>query len=216
MPRNCNNITLTGLGQPNACQNNRSGVKVIYVCPMEDVVRINAQRHQSPTTPGEFVTIGQAELGSMAIECKPNKGFVKIFCANDMGELKYTAQGEIIGCRSQLASLDIFHPGFSREALGFLHYANNCPMVIVARLNNDTYHLLGDEDEGAQIASGNEATSGKARGDNNGINPVWEVATPAAAIFWEGFDPTSATEGIPIIGEVEIDPEEEEGDDTHS
>ncbi len=210
MPRNCNNINLTGLSQPNACENNRSGVKVIYVCPMADVIKINAQRHQNPTNPAEFVTIGQPNLGALAIECKEGKGFVKIFCANNLGELKYAAQGDIIGCRSQLASLDIFHPGFSRAALGFLHYANNCPMVIVARLNNDTYHLLGDEDEGAMIASGNEATSGKDKGDPNGINPVWEVATPAAAIFWEGFDPTDPNEGLPIIDEVEIDPEGEE------
>lgn len=205
MPRNCDNISLTGLDQPNACRNNRSGVKTIYVCPMADVTAINAVPNQNPTNPAEFVTIGSANLGAQAIECKEGKGFVKIFCANNMGELKYASQGDIIGCRSQLAQLDIFHPGFSREALGFLHYANNCPMVIVAKLNNGEYHLLGDQDEGAIIASGNEATSGKDKGDNNGINPVWEIGCGAASIFWEGFDPTDATTGIPIIEEVEVE-----------
>lgn len=195
----CTNITLSGLENINACENNLSGVKTLYLCPVSHVTAINAVRAASITSVEEFVTIGSASLADLAIECATGKGFVKVFSAKDMGELKYASQGELAGCRSFKATLEIFNPGFKRKVLGLLSYLNNEEVIIVAKMNNGEYHLLGDLDRGAILASGSEMTSGKAATDNNGANPTFEYDCAAASIFWEGFDPTSATNGIPIL-----------------
>lgn len=195
----CDDITLVGLSRLNACENNMGGVKTIYICPAKDVVKINAKRKATPTDQTDFVTIGSSTMDGKAIECVEGKGFVKIYCAEDMGELKYASQGTIVGGRSLKATLDIFNPGFGRAGLGFISYFNNADAIIVVKLNNGTYHLLGDTDRGALLAEGNEHTSGKATTDNIGINPVFEYNEPYAQLFWEDFDPEDETHGIPII-----------------
>lgn len=197
---NCEEITLAGLEKINACENNMSGVKTIYLCPIGDIVSINAKRPSIMQSLEDFVTIGSDSLGDLAIECKPGKGFVRIHTADDMGELKYASQGEIEGCRSQKATLELFHPGFKRRAVALQAYLNNQQALVIVKLNNGEYHLLGDEERGANLASGAEMTSGKASTDNNGITPTFEYNTPAPQIFWDGFDPKDPTNGIPIIG----------------
>lgn len=195
----CNDITLEGLSRLNACANNQGGVKTIYIASAADVTKINAKRAADPKDLGDFVTIGSSSDSGKAIECAEGKGFVKIYCAEDMGELKYTVQGEIVGARSLQATLDIFHPGFRRKGLGFISYFNNADAIIVVKLNNGEYHLMGDTDRGALLADGNEATSGMAAADNNGIHPIFEYTTPFSQIFYEGFDPEDETTGIPIL-----------------
>ena len=197
---NCNDITLAGLEKINACENNMSGVKTIYLCPLDDIAAINAKRPTNMQSLDDFVTIGSDSLSDLAIECKPGKGFVRIHTADDMGEMKYASQGEIEGCRSQKGTLEIFHPGFKRRAIALQAYLNNKPAIVIAKLNNGEYHLLGDEERGAKLASGAEMTSGKASTDNNGITPTFEYNIPAPQIFWDGFDPKDPVNGIPIIG----------------
>lgn len=197
----CNNITLAGLGRLEACKTNLSGVKTMWIIPASDVESINAQRATQITDLDGFCTIGSAQIEGKAITCKEGKGFVKVFCADDMGELKYTSQGNMVGARSFKASLEIYNPGFRRRQLGFLSYFNNQDAIIVVLLNNGEYHLLGDTFRGALLASGNEASSGKESTADNGINPVFEYNTGFAQIFWEGFDPTDEEHGIDIIDE---------------
>lgn len=203
----CDNISLQGLDQTNPCDNNQSGVKTAFLCPVKDILAINATHVSSPTSLDDFVTIGASTLDRLAITCKPGKGFVKIYSADDMGELKYTQQGTILGCRSWKGALELFHPGFKRTAIGLMAYINNQEVIVVAKLNNGQYHLLGDIDRGAKLAEGNEMTSGKAATDNNGINPVLEYNCGRQQIFWDGFDPTDATNGIPILSAVSADTE---------
>lgn len=210
MSNTCDNITLTALEEPSACQQNPSGVKVVYTCPRKDVLAINAKRPTSMTSLEDKVTIGSATLTGLAITCATGKGFVRIYSAQDMGELKYTQTGEILGCRSFKGSLEVYHPGFNRKSIGFMSLINNQEQVLVVLLNNGEYHLLGDEERGAVLASGNEMTSGKASSDNNGINPVFEYGPADPMIFWDGFDPKDTTKGIPIIGEEEVDPDDNE------
>lgn len=201
----CDNISLNGLDQLNPCDNNESGVKTAYFCPVKDILAINATHIPNPTSLDDFVTIGSSTLTRQAITCKPGKGFVKVYSADEMGELKYAQQGDIPGCRSWKGSLELFHPGFKRTAIGFMAYINNQDVVVVAKLNNGQYHLLGDIDRGAKLASGNEMTSGKEATSNNGINPVLEYNLGRQQIFWDGFDPNDPTTGIPILGATNAD-----------
>lgn len=198
---NCDNITMNGLNRPKPCANNMSGVKTMFACPVDDIVAINAVAAAEPTTLEEFVTIGSSTLSTKAITCKDGKGFVRIYCADNMGELKYIQQGTLTGCRSWKGSLELFHPGFKRGAIGFMAYINNKELVLVALMNNGEYHLLGDKERGAKLADGNEMSSGKTSEDNNGVNPVLEYNTPVPQIFWDGFDPYNETNGLPILGE---------------
>lgn len=206
---NCDQITLASLDEPSACVQNPSGVKVVYTCPRKDIVSINAKRPATFTTLEDKVTIGASTLTGKAITCATGKGFVRIYSAQDMGELKYVQQGEILGCRSFKASLEIYNPGFDRKSIGFMSLVNNQEQVIVVLLNNGEYHLLGDEERGAVLAAGNEMSSGKASTDNNGINPVFEYGPAEPMIFWEGFDPKDETKGIPILTEQTDDDEED-------
>ena len=199
MPRTCN-ITLQGLNQLDACGNNLSGVRAIWVANKNDVAAINAVLAATVTDLSNMVTLDTSGLTNKhAIECVEGKGFAAIYCAVDMGELKYTTQGKLSGCKSLKATLDIYHPGFKRVALGALAYFNNQEAVIVAKLNNGEIHLLGDMDRGAKLQDGMEGTSGKASEDDNGVNFIWEYNCPAPRIFDEGWDPKDATIGLPIV-----------------
>ena len=176
----CDNITLNGLDQTNPCDNNQSGVKTAYICPVKDILAINAVHPTAPTSPDEFVTIGSSTLSRQAITC------------------------------SWKGALELYHPGFKRTAIGLMAIINNQEVVVVAKLNNGEYHLLGDTDRGAKLAEGNEMTSGKAATDNNGINPVLEYNCGRQQIFWDGFDPNDSTTGIPILGATNADTGDDE------
>lgn len=195
---NCQ-ISLESLGRPNPCDNNMSGVNAIFLTLKKDIVKINAKAAEVINTMTDRVTIGNASMAKKAIESKEGKGFISIFSAKDMGELKYATQGSVSGCKSQKASLEIYHPGFKKKLLGFISTAMNEEMIIVVRLNNDEYHLLGTEYRGVEIADGTEATSGKAVTDNNGATLTFEYDTPVPQIFYDGWNPTDETTGITII-----------------
>lgn len=195
----CTDITLTGLGALNPCAKNIGGVKTIYIAPRADVTSINFQLAESPSSLDGTVTVGSSSSTGMAVTCANNKGFVKVYCADDMGELKYTSQGKHIGGRSFKASLEIFNPGFHRTGLGFLNYFNNADAIIIVKLNNGECHLLGDTDRGAMLAEGNEVTSGKATSDDNGINPVFEWNTSGPLVFFDGWDPEDSSTGLPLV-----------------
>ena len=212
MPRTCN-ITLQGLNQLDACGNNLSGVRALWIIAKKDVTAINAVLASTVNDLASLVTLDTSGLTDKhAIECATGKGFVGVYCADDMGELKYATQGTITGCKSLKATLDIYHPGFKRVALGALAYFNNQEAVIVAKLNNGEIHLLGDEDRGAKLQDGMEASSGKAGEDNNGVNFIWEYNCAHSRIFTEGWDPKDATIGIPILTETVVSEEEGDGE----
>jgi len=176
-----------------------SGVNTVYVTLKDHVSAINATNPEIIQTFADKVTIGSSAMNKQAIETKTAKGFVSIFSAKDLGELKYTPQGSIIGCKSMKANLEIFHPGFKRKLLGFSSTAMNEELIIIVKLNNGEYHLLGDIDRGAELADGSETTSGKATTDNNGATLMFSYDTPAPQIFYEGWNPNDETTGITFI-----------------
>lgn len=193
------NLTIESLAGTDLCENNMSGVKVIYFIPKDDVESINVEKASTLADFEDFVTLGDNSLSEEAISVASGKGFAKMFCAKDLGELKYATQGSILGGRSLKATLEVFHPKFKKKLLGFLSVAMNLELIIVAKLNNGEYHLLGDLDRGAQLADGVEATSGKAVTDDNGATLNFEYDTPFAQIFYDGWDPTDNTVGLPMI-----------------
>jgi len=196
---NCS-LTIESLAQEDFCQNNMSGVKTMYFIPKNDVTGINAALAASRTTFTDYVQIGSSSMEGKAFNVATGKGFAKIYCAQDLGELKYTVQGACVGNRSQKAHLEVFHPGFKRKILGFLGTMINQEMIVVCVLNNGDIHLLGDLERGAQIADGVEAGSGKAVTDQNGLTLQIEYNTPMAQIFYPEWTPEDATHGLPLIG----------------
>ena len=200
MARRTCNINIQGLSQLDACGNNQSGVRALWIIAKKDVTEINAVLAETVTSFEDLVTLDTSGLTTEhAIECVTGKGFAGIYCADDMGELKYVTQGTINGCKSLKATLDIYHPGFKRVALGALAYFNNQEAIIVVKLNNGEIHLLGDLGRGAKLQDGMEGTSGKASEDDNGVNFIWEYNCPAPRIFSEDWDPKDATIGLPIV-----------------
>lgn len=193
------NLTIENLAQSEFCENNMSGVKHVYFIPKNDVTAINALRPSSKTTFSDYVEIGSSTMSSKAVTVPTGKGFAEIYSAKDLGELKYTTQGSALGSRSFKANLEIFHPKFKKKMLGFLGTAINQELVLVVLLNNGEYHLLGDTQRGAEVADGVEATSGKAVTDNNGVTLQFTWDTPFPQIFYDGWDPTDATTGLPMI-----------------
>ena len=197
MSNTCN-IPIQNIAESDSCGNNQSGVTGIYFCPKADVVSINAARPAIITSYEDRVTIGSSSLATNAISCATNKGFAKMFCADDLGELVYTPQGQH-GSRSFKAELEVFHPAFKADILGFMTVHNNQELIIVAEMNNGEFHLLGNMRRGVRIDESTKATSGKAVTDPNGAEChfIWNCDAPQ--VFYEGWTPEDETKGLPMI-----------------
>lgn len=192
-------LSIESLANDEFCQNNMSGVKALYYIPKNDVTAINAVLSQTKTSFTEYVEIGSTAMAGQAFTCATGKGFAKLYCSKDLGELKYTVQGSGVGSRSMKAHLEVFHPNFKRKILGFLGTMINQELIIVAVMNNGDKHLLGDMERGAQIADGVEATSGKAVTDQNGATLQFEWDTPMPQIFYPEWSPEDANNGLPMV-----------------
>lgn len=202
MPQQNENCTLSieSLANSDFCQNNMSGVKTMYFIPKNDVTAINAVLAATKTTFTDYVQIGSTAMEGKAFTVATGKGFAKIYCPKDMGELKYTVQGATVGSRSLKAHLEVFHPNMKKKLLGFLGTMINQELILVVIQNNGEIHLLGDLERGAEIADGVEATSGKAVTDQNGANLIFEWDTPMPQVFYPEWRPEDATNGLPLIG----------------
>ena len=199
---NCT-LTIESLANAEFCQNNMSGVKTIYICPKDDVTAVNAVLANTKTSFNDYVEIGSSSMTGKAFTCATNKGFAKIYCSKDLGELKYSVQGSGVGSRSLKAHLEVFHPNFKKKILGFLGTMINQEVIIIVVLNNGEIHLMGDIERGAEIADGVEATSGKAVTDANGATLQFEWDTPMTQIFYDEWSPEDSTNGLPLIGSTQ-------------
>ncbi len=197
MSNTCN-MSVANIPESDSCGNNMSGVNTLYFIPKSDITSINAQRPATITTYAERVVIGSSTMEGKAVTCPTGKGFGKMYCADDLGELVYTPQGQK-GSRSFKAELEIFHPAFKKEILGFAATHNNQELILVCVLNNGEIHLLGDKRRGVTLADSTRLTSGKAVTDANGAECHFEWNTPAPQIFWDGFDPEDDTNGLPLV-----------------
>ncbi len=196
-------LTIESLANSEYCQNNMSGIKTMYFIPKRDVVTINAVLAQEKQTFTDYVQIGSNAMEGKAFSVKEGKGFAKIYCSKDLGELKYTVQGAGVGSRSLKARLEVFHPGMKRKMLGFLGTMINQELIIVAIKNDGDIHLMGDLERGAEIADGVEATSGKEVTSQNGATLIFEWDTPMPQIFYPEWKPEDNTHGLPLIGAQE-------------
>lgn len=206
MSNRCN-INVQNIAESDACGNNQSGVRGIYFIPKSDVEAINAKRPAIITTYAERVIIGSATMEGLAVKCPTGKGFGKMFCADDLGELVYTPQGQH-GSRSFKAELEIFHPAFKAEILGFVAVHNNQELIIVAELNNDQFHLLGSMRRGVHLADSTKATTGKGVTDANGAECHFEWNTDAPQVFYDGWTPEDEEHGLPLIKETAVQDDE--------
>ena len=197
MSNRCN-ITVQNIAESDTCGNNQSVVTGIYFIPKSDVESINAVRPATITTYAERVVIGSVTMEGKAVTVPTGKGFGKMFCADDLGELVYTPQGQH-GSRSFKAELDVFHPAFKAEILGFVAVHNNQELIIVAELNNGDFHLLGNTRRGVRLADSTKMTSGKAVTDANGAECHFEWNTDAPQVFYEGWTPEDDTHGLPLV-----------------
>lgn len=192
-------LSIESLANTEFCQNNMSGVKTMYFIPKSDVTAINAVLATTKTSFTDYVQIGSQAMEGKAFTVATGKGFAKLYCAKDLGEIKYAVQGAGVGSRSLKATLEVFHPGMKRKLLGFLGTMINQELIIVAVQNNGEIHLMGDLERGAEIADGVEATSGKAVTDQNGATLQFEWDTPMPQVFYPEWSPEDSTNGLPMI-----------------
>lgn len=180
------------------CGNNQSGVKRVFMAPKTHLTTDNFGRESAPDDFAEFVTL-TAPASGKALTPETGRGFMELYSARDLGELKYASQGSVMGNRSLKATLEIVHPSFKRKALGFFGSLLNREWIIIVLLNNGEYHMLGDLDRGAIVADGAEGTSGKAATDQNGLTLTFEWDTAYPQIVADGWKPQQDTGGLPLI-----------------
>ena len=190
----CNNIS-GNITAPAVCSNNMPGVQRLLFIPRKDVESINAVAANVPTTYGERVIIGSPAMVQRAITVKSGKEFAEIYSADEFGELVYTPQGQH-GSRSFKAELEIFHPGFKKQLLGYMSVAMNREYILVVGLSNGEWHLLGDIRRGARMSDSSKATSGKNVTDGNGGELHYEYSCQAPRVFFNGWEPEDETYGI--------------------
>ena len=196
MPTTCA-FTPENLAAAGYCQNNMSGVKRLYTCPLADITAQNIAKAATFSGPEDFVKL-VTPTAEKAYTCGTGKGFAKIYVGEDLGQLDYEVQGTK-GCRSLKAKLNITHPGLSLKAIGTLTALLNVEIVAVAELNNGEYHFLGDLERGATIADDSAVNSGKAVADQNGVVFSIEWNTLAPCIADDAFSAEDATTGLPLI-----------------
>ncbi len=187
-------ITLENLKNKNcSCNPSMSGIKAVYLVPLAHIEAFNIR---SLATCGyDRVTV--ETTGGKAITLKAGCSFINVYSDKNLGELKYTPAGGVN--KYFQASLEIFHPGFKRKLLGFLGSMINQDLVMIVKMSNGQYHLLGNENRGVLIDDGTEATSGKATADNNGATVMFRFDTPAPMIFVDEWQPTDEETGIELF-----------------
>lgn len=186
------------IDMPDGCSCNMSGVQRLLFIPKKHVESINAIPSAMATSYEDHVTIGNPSLSQKAITVKSGKEFAELYCAEDLGELKYSLQGQR-GSRSLLARLEVFHPSFKKKVLGFFGTGINEEFIIIALMLNGEWHLLGNSRRGAKMSDGSEATSGKAVTDPNGLTVVFEWTCRLPQVFFEGWDPNNETNGVEMF-----------------
>jgi len=132
------------------------------------------------------------------------KRLFRFVCKKNSAELKYELQGEP-GSYSFKASIEGNLPGFRSILLGFLSATKNEELVILAKTKAGEWHLLGNEDEGAEYESAS-ATTGKAGTDANGADFVISADTDAPVVYMGDVDSLLTVGGNPATIVAVADP----------
>ena len=193
MARTCN-YTAENLKLSAECGGKMSGVGTIYFVPRDKVTAINWSLPAAPASYEEFVVMEAITGGSPnhAIELTTGSKFSKMEIRLGMANLDYTVQGEV-GSQSYRAALTIDRGGFKKNALGLHQMLLNNDVLIVAKLNNGDFHLLGDMDHGCELDTNSTGTTGKAVTDASTLtfSFVWDTNSPQ--IFGDQFDAEKGT-----------------------
>jgi len=189
MPVTCN-ITFEDLEMADGCTPNSAGIKVMGWALKSDIKSI-PKIPDTRTDIKDFaeMTEGGVELNTKqnSIEMKSGKRFFKFYTSDELGELKYTIQGQP-GGKGFKANLEVVHPGLKASLLGFMASTMNQEIVILVKLNNGEVHMIGDLDRGIVPSDGVEATSGKAMGDQTGATLQYSWNTNNACIYVGEYD----------------------------
>ena len=123
-----------------------------------------------PTRPSNPATIDANGVLTGDLVMKSTKQMFPLYLTDDTGEFKIEMVGENDG-KSYVMRVSLFHPGLQSKILGFLNYAKNENLVIIARDNDDQLYLLGDEVRPA-IFSGSPdgAGTGKETASRRGVS----------------------------------------------
>lgn len=183
------NFSLEDLNKNAGCGGSMSGINTVLYAMKDDI----------QTFPTKLAEASRTQLADHVntttdIVMKTGKRFFKLYSKIDAGELKYTPQGED-GSKGLRANLEIYHPGFKESLLGFLSVILNAEMVLLVKLSNGTWHLLGDADRGVALESG-EGTSGKAITDANGANMNFIYDCTSPQIYKGVVDSIQVTDGV--------------------
>jgi hypothetical protein len=163
------------------CKGNTSGVKRILYGLKEDVLTFPAKIQSNlRTTPEHHV---ETAAGSN-LTMKQGKKLYTLFAKKATAELKYELEGESL-LRSRKVALEVYVPNMNAKLTGVLAEITNRELVILATLKNGEVHMLGNEDEGAELETDSSA-SGKATTDPNGASIVFSVAGLPAATIYKG------------------------------
>ena len=195
-------LNIEHLTRPQLCDDRRSGVRRLLLVPTVDVAAFNAVIAAHPAAFEDYVTVGSAAMTEKAVELKPGCEFIEVAATRDLGELKYTVQGNRLGQRSLHTTLEIHHAGFRRKLPGFFSIAANLEWVLLVQTASGEWHLVGDPDRGAVLTDGAEATSGKAATDDNGATITFEADTVWPRILFAGWSPDNDTYGVEMCHEA--------------
>jgi hypothetical protein len=162
------------------CGNARAGVKAIMFGLRRDVKTWPAKKPPETRTRFEdhvITTTGDLEM-------KTGKYMYKFEAKPKTSELKYTLEGET-GGKSLKASLESYYSAFFGNIHGAIAALKNEELVLLIKVGNNDWHLIGDEDEGAEVETF-EAATGKNPTDSIGANFMFSMAGLEAATIYKG------------------------------
>lgn len=191
-------LNIENINMPDGCEVNLSGVVRLLFIPRKHVARVNALPAASPYGYDDVVSIGSPSMNKMAVEVKNLCVFASIYCAEDLGELKYIEVGPE-GSRLVKTELEVFHPGFKKKILGFIGSYTNMDFVLLVELVNGDWHLIGNEIRGAKLSDNTVATSGKAVTDPNGATLCFEFLQRVPRVMFRGWYPEHKVYGVEMF-----------------
>jgi hypothetical protein len=162
------------------CGNSRAGIKSIMFAEKSDVAVWPTKKPAETRTKLEdhvFTTTTDMEM-------KVGKKFYRFEAKKATAELQYVLEGES-GGRSLKASLAAYYNQFGANLHGFIAAVKNKELVILVKVGNDDWHLLGDEDEGAEIETFDSKT-GKATTDAIGADFMFSKSGLEGATIYKG------------------------------
>jgi len=171
---------LEDLNRGAQCGNARAGVKAIMFGLRRDVRTWPTKKPAATRTKLEDHVI--TTTGNLAM--KPGKFMFKFEAKPKTSELKYTLEGET-GGKSLKASLESYYSAFFGNIHGAISALKNEELVLLVKVGNNDWHLIGDEDEGAEVETF-EAATGKNPTDAIGANFMFSMAGLEGATIYKG------------------------------